>query len=132
MFFGMASLATSRMGALEVISVLPSRPVTGRIVHVHGAVVARISLGLVPGLSLFFHLKLVHFFNMHAFKKIVQIRRIVRFNRPNPVILLFEAAVVRRKTMKKSGCKHVVSHIIFDCLQISFDLADLIGVVGHG
>jgi hypothetical protein len=79
MFFGMASLATARIGALKEISVLPSRSIMGRIVHVHGAAVARISLGLVRGLCRFFYLKLVHLFNMHASKKIVQIRRIVRF-----------------------------------------------------
>jgi hypothetical protein len=42
-----------------------------------------------------------------------------------------EAAIARGKAMKKSGCEHVVSHIIFDCLEIRLDLADLVGVVGQ-
>jgi hypothetical protein len=36
-------------------------------------------------------------------------------------VLLFEAAIARGKAMKKSGCEHVVSHIIFDCLEIRLD-----------
>src|SRR5207237_7336266 len=116
-FFSMAGLATTRIGAFQMAPILTLWSLA--------AVVASTAIGVVvvaagflpcpvPSFPFFLQADLLGFFNMKAFVEIVQVGRVIRFGRADPVIPFFKVTKVRCETVKKSSGKHVVGHIIFN------------------
>jgi hypothetical protein len=133
--FCMTGLAATRVSASQMTSVLSLRPsdvvVTGAAIGI--ICVATCSQPCPLFNSPFFpQLNLLSFFNVETLVQKVQVWRIIRFGRADPIVLLFEIAKVRWKAMQESSGKHIIGHIVFNGLEISFDLTHFVCVFGHG